>query len=225
MYVYGKNVAKEVINKAKQIYVVDTFKDAQILASLKDKKVNYVNNSYLDKMVKGNHQGIVIEIEDFKYTDLDEITKKENCFLVVLDHIEDPHNLGAVVRTCEAAGVDGIILPKNRSVQVNETVMKVSAGTLDRVKIACVTNLNNTIKDLKQKGFWFIGTDMNATDYKTIDYTGNIAIVIGNEGSGMNHLTKQQMDFMATIPMKGTVNSLNASVAAGIIIFEASTRR
>lgn len=225
MYVYGKNATKEVINKIKKVYLSDAFKDTQVLELLKDKKIEYVNNSNLDKMVKGNHQGIIAEIDDYKYTNLEDIISKENCFLIILDHIEDPHNLGAIVRTCEAAGVDGIIIPKNRSVQVNETVMKVSAGTLDRVKIACVTNLNNTIKDLKQKGFWFIGTDMNATDYKKIDYSGNIAIVIGNEGSGMNHLTKQQMDFMATIPMKGTVNSLNASVAAGIIIFEASTRR
>lgn len=227
MFIYGKNVAKEVINKDKvsEIYLAKNFNDKEILKNIGNIKTNYVDKVYLDKLVKGNHQGIVLKVKDYEYSDLNTILKGDNPLIVILDHIEDPHNLGAIIRTCEAAKIDGIIIPKNRSVSVNETVMKVSAGALENVKIASVTNLNNTIKEMKKQGFWFIGTDMQGTDYKTLDYKGKTAIVIGNEGSGMNHLTKENMDFIATIPMYGKVNSLNASVAAGIIIFEAVSKR
>lgn len=227
MFIYGKNVAKEVINKDKvsEIYLAKNFNDKEILKNIGNIKTNYVDKVYLDKLVKGNHQGIVLKVKDYEYSDLNTILNGDNPLIVILDHIEDPHNLGAIIRTCEAAKIDGIIIPKNRSVSVNETVMKVSAGALENVKIASVTNLNNTIKEMKKQGFWFIGTDMQGTDYKTLDYKGKTAIVIGNEGSGMNHLTKENMDFIATIPMYGKVNSLNASVAAGIIIFEAVSKR
>jgi 23S rRNA (guanosine2251-2'-O)-methyltransferase len=145
--------------------------------------------------------------------------------LSYLDHIEDPHNFGAIIRTAEAAGVDAIIIPKDRSVDVNSTVMKTSAGALENMKVVQVTNLTNTIKELKQKGYWFVATDMEGTDYDKVDYKGNIAIVIGNEGSGISRLVKENCDFVATIPMTGSINSLNASVAAGIILFEALKQR
>ena len=146
---------------------------------------------------------------------------KEDPLLVILDHVEDPHNLGAIIRTCEAAGVDGIILPKNRSVEVNATVMKTSAGALEYVKIAQVTNIAQTMKELKRKGFWIVGTDMDGTNYSDIDYKGKMALVIGNEGKGMSRIVKENCDFIASIPMIGKINSLNASVAAGIMIYEA----
>ena len=222
MYIYGKNVAKEYLTnkeKIKKIYLANNFNDADILNRIKNMKVNYLDKFELDKLVKGNHQGIVLEVEDFKYEDI-------SCFddtklVVILDHIEDPHNFGAIIRTCEAAGVDGIIIPKDRACEVNSTVIKVSTGAIKNIKICEVVNLNRSIQYLKDHGYWIVGTDMNGTDYKKIDYSGKTGIVIGNEGKGMSSLVKNNCDFIASIPMNGKVNSLNASVAAGIIIFEA----
>jgi 23S rRNA (guanosine2251-2'-O)-methyltransferase len=141
--------------------------------------------------------------------------------VVILDHLEDPHNLGAIIRTSEAAGVSGIILPKDRSVSVNSTVIKTSTGSIDNIPVSMVTNLNQTIQDLKKNGFWIVGTDMeNSIDYREIDYSGKIALVIGNEGSGISRMIRNSCDFIAKIPMYGKVNSLNASVACGIMIYE-----
>lgn len=233
MYVFGKNVAKEIIankRKIKKAYLQLNLKDSEYDESLKNKGVNiiYLNNHEMDKLEKKNHQGIILEIEDFKY-----ITEKEmldnmgdNPFVIILDHLEDPHNFGAIIRTCEAAGVDYIIIPKNRSVSVNSTVMKTSTGALDNVKVVEVTNLNNTIKKLKSAGLWIVGTDMeNSVSYETIDYKGPVAIIIGSEGFGMSNLVKKNCDFIANIPMYGKINSLNASVAAGIMIYEVIKQR
>ena len=223
MRVYGKNVAKEVIEKEKikKAYISKNFNDKEIMEKLKENKVQikFIEKNILDKMEKGNHQGIILEIEDYDYSTLDEIEKEE--VIIMLDHLEDPHNFGAIIRTVEAAGFKSIIIPKDRSVEVNQTVMKTSVGTIENVKIAKVSNLVNTIKELKEKGYWVIGTDMNGEDYKTIDYTGKIVIIIGNEGKGMSRLVKENCDFIASIPMRGEVNSLNASVAAALIIYEA----
>lgn len=219
MYVYGKNVAKDINSKVEKVYVVNNFKDKEILKNIKAPIV-YVDKNKLDKMVDGVHQGIVLKIADYEYKDISELNSD---IVVMLDHLEDPHNFGAIIRTCEAAGVKDIIIPKDRSVKVNSTVMKTSAGCLDRVNIYEVTNLAQTINYLKKNNYWIIGTDMEGTDYKDIDYKGKIVIIIGNEGNGMSRLVKESCDFIATIPMQGEVNSLNASVAAGIIIFE--TRR
>lgn len=217
MYVYGKNVAKEINSKIEKAYVANNFKDKEILKKIKAPIV-YIDKNKLDKMVDGVHQGIVLKITDYEYKD---ITKLNSDIVVMLDHLEDPHNFGAIIRTCEAAGIKDIIIPKDRSVKVNSTVMKTSAGCLDRVNIYEVTNLVQTINNLKKNNYWIIGTDMEGTDYKNIDYKGKIVIIIGNEGSGISRLVKESCDFIATIPMQGEVNSLNASVAAGIIIFEA----
>ena len=230
MYIYGKNVAIETLRNRQPIrkaYIYRNFQDKNIISELQKRNIpiKFVDKFELDKLAKGNHQGIMLSIPDYEYTPLDELLKKENTLLVILDHLEDPHNLGAIVRTCEAAGVDGIIIPKNRSVDVNSTVMRTSVGALDYVKIAQVTNLVGTMKELKEKGFWIVGTDMDGTDYQEIDYRGNTAIVIGNEGNGMARLVKENCDFIASIPMNGKVNSLNASVAAGIIIYEAIAKR
>ena len=216
MYVYGKNVAKDLNSKIEKAYVVNNFKDKELLKKIKA-PIIYVDKKRLDSMVDGVHQGIILKIADYEYKDISELA---NDIVVILDHLEDPHNLGAIIRTCEAAGIKDIILPKDRSVQVNSTVMKTSAGCLDRVNLYQVTNLVQTITYLKKQGFWIIGTDMEGTDYKKLDYQGKIAIIIGNEGNGMSRLVKESCDFIASIPMYGTVNSLNASVAAGIILFE-----
>ena len=225
MYIYGKNVATEYLktkNKIKKIYLSKNFKDDIDTNNI---PVKYMEKYEMDKMVDGLHQGIILEVEDYKYADIDDIINTPNALIVILDHLEDPHNFGAIIRTCEAAGVDGIIIPKDRSVEVNATVIKVSTGTTENMKIAKVTNLVQTIKELKEKNFWIVGTDMQGTDYDKIDYKGNIAIIIGNEGSGMSRLVKENCDFIATIPMIGATDSLNASVSTGIIVYEAIKSR
>lgn len=223
MYVYGKNVAKEMLNKKEKInkaFLYTKFNDNEILSSLKKQniKIKYLTRDELNKIESGNHQGIILEVDDYKYSSLDDLNDD---IIVMLDHLEDPHNFGAIIRTCEAAGVKNIIIPKDRSVKVTASVIKVSVGAIENVKIALVNNLVNTIKELKQKGYWIIGTDMQGTDYRDIDYSGKIILVIGNEGKGLSRLTEENCDFIASIPMRGKVNSLNASVAAALIIYEA----
>ena len=233
MYVFGKNVARELLNenkKIKKIILSNNFKDEEIneLVNLSNNFVIYEDKKKMDKLVDGIHQGIIIEIEDYKYYSEDKMLTelKPNCFIVILDHLEDPHNFGAIIRTCESAGVDYIIIPKDRSVQVNATVMKTSAGALNNVKIVKSINLNNIIKKLKKKNVWIVGTDMeNSSPYDKIDYTTSTALVIGSEGFGMSELVKKNCDFIARIPMHGKVNSLNASVAAGIMIYEVIRQR
>ncbi|MCI9434130.1 MAG: 23S rRNA (guanosine(2251)-2'-O)-methyltransferase RlmB [Bacilli bacterium] len=225
MYVFGKNVALEILKKGdkiKKAYIYKDFNDRNIISALQKSKIciNYCTKMELDKLANGNHQGIILSVPDYEYADISKMINNEDALIVILDHLEDPHNLGAIIRTCEAAGVNGIVIPKDRSVSVNSTVMKVSAGALENIKIACVTNLNNTIKYLKDNGFWIVGTDMLGTPYDKIDYRGKIAIVIGNEGSGMSKLITDSCDFIASIPMRGEINSLNASVATGIIVYE-----
>ncbi len=225
MYVFGKNVANEVINDVKKIkkaYISKNFDEKNIMSVLNRNNIyiKWMEKRDLDKFVDGNHQGIVLEIDDYEYSDVDELIE-DNGIIVMLDHLEDPHNLGAIIRTCEAAKVSGIIIPKDRSVSVNSTVMKVSAGALEQVKISQVTNLSQTLSYLKKQGYWIVGTDMQGTNYTDIDYSGKIVIIIGNEGKGMSDIIKKNCDFIAKIPMRGSINSLNASVAAGIIIFEA----
>lgn len=230
MYIYGKNSVIETLSKKekiKSVLIASNFRDQSILTQIEQLNVptKVVEKRKMDELVKGNHQGIVLEVPNYQYAPLEKLLEGESPVIVILDHLEDPHNFGAIIRTCEAAGVSGIIIPKNRSVEVNETVMRVSVGAIHNMKIACVTNLVHTMQELKKEGFWIVGTDMNGTDYSTIDYRGKIAIVIGNEGSGMSHLVEENCDFIASIPMQGKINSLNASVAAGIVIFEAMRLR
>lgn len=230
MLVFGKNVALEYLNSDKKIYkafIQNNFNDYDLLNKVKHKniKVQTLTKFDMDKKVSGLHQGIILDVEDYKYADIYDIISEEDSLIVMLDHIEDPHNFGAIIRSCEAAGVDGIIIPTDRSVEVNSTVIKTSVGTTEKMKIARVTNLNSTIKLLKDKGYWIFGTDMDGTDYTKLDYKGKTCIICGNEGNGMSKLVKENCDFIASIPMKGEVNSLNASVATAIIVFEAVKQR
>jgi len=230
MLVFGKNVALEYLNSDKKIYkafIQNNFNDYDLINKVNHKhiKVQTLQKIDMDKKVSGLHQGIILDVEDYKYTDIYDIISDDDSLIVMLDHIEDPHNFGAIIRSCEAAGVDGIIIPSDRSVEVNATVIKTSVGTTEKMKIARVTNLNNTIKLLKDKGYWIFGTDMDGVDYTKLDYKGKTCIICGNEGSGMSKLTKENCDFIASIPMKGEVNSLNASVATAIIVFEAVKQR
>lgn len=222
MLIYGKNVTNEYLKTGKKInktYLLDNYEENSNFPN-----IERVNKMQMDKLVKANTQGIVLDI-DYEYSKLEEITNKENPLIVILDHLEDPHNLGAIIRTCEAAGVDGIIIPENRSVSVNSTVVHTSAGSIFNMKIVKVVNLRQTITKLKKEGFWFIGTDMEGTDYKEIDYKGKTCIIIGSEGFGMSRIISEECDYKASIKMNGKVNSLNASVAAGIIIYEAIYQR
>ena len=232
MLVYGRNVAKELLVKEKKVTKVilqDGFDDKEINLLIKNNKipVEYKKKREIDRLANGVHQGIILIIPDYKYKSIDEILAEgETSFVVILDHLEDPHNFGAIIRTCEAAGVDAIIIPKDRQVQINSTVMKTSAGALENMNIVLVTNLVNTISELKNHGFWIVGTALeNSIDYRDVDYSSKIALVIGNEGSGMSHLVKKSCDFIAKIPMYGKVNSLNASVASGIMIYEVVRNR
>lgn len=233
MYVYGKNVAKELINnnvKINNVFIQENFSDKYILEMLNKQNINitYLTKYDMDKKEEGNHQGIILNIPDYKYIDEKYMLSNlgDNPFVVILDHIEDPHNFGAIIRTCEAAGVDYIIIPKDRSVSVNKTVMKTSVGALLNVKIVMVTNLNNTVKNLKKKGVWVVGTAFeNSIYYDEIDYKCPVAVIIGNEGKGMKDLLIKNCDFIAKIPMCGKINSLNASVAAGILIYEVVKQR
>lgn len=230
MYIYGKNVAEEAIKKGEKIqkcYICNNFSDQKLIFAIQKRQICTIfkTKMELDKLVSGNHQGIILSVPDYKYNNLEDLLVNDNPVLVMLDHIEDPHNLGAIIRTCEAAGIDGIIIPKDRGASVNPTVMKVSAGALSNMKVSMVTNLVETIKYLKKNGFWIIGTDMQGDAYYKLDYKGKVCIIIGNEGKGLSRLVSKECDFVASIPMNGTINSLNASVATGIVVFEAVKQR
>ena len=225
MYIYGKNVAKEKINsgeKINKVYLAEKFNDRELMDLIKRNKLkfNFVSNKVLDSKVDGLHQGIILDVDDVETYDFDFIRKikKDNPLLVMLDHLEDPHNFGAIIRTCEALGIDGIIIPNDRSVNINGTVVKTSVGAIYNMPIIRVVNLGNTIEKLKDIGYWIIGTDMVGTDYTEIDYNMPVCLVIGNEGKGISKIIKDNCDFMATIPMSGNINSLNASVSCGIIL-------
>ncbi len=233
MYVYGKRIAKELLKNNKEIYKVylyEHFSDKEIIFSVQKAniEVKYLSKKELDNIEKGNHQGIILDVPEYHYYSFENLINSapSNPFYVILDHLEDTHNLGAIIRTCEAAGVDGIIIPKDRSVSINSTVMKISSGALDNVKICMVTNLNRIIDKLKENGVWIIGTDLDdSVSYTEVDYNIPMALIIGSEGKGIGRLTKKLCDIVIKIPMKGKINSLNASVAAGIIIYKAIEKR
>lgn len=231
MLIYGRNVAYETLKNdlksIRKVIIQDGFNDQNIISLIEKAKlpVNYESKSSMDSLSRGVHQGIILDVMDYQYYNLEDILNDSTQFVLILDHLEDPHNLGAIIRTSEAALVDAIIIPQDREVQVNSTVMKTSAGALTRMKICRVTNLVQTIKKLKEDGFWVIGTAMDGDDYRQIDYSGKVALVVGNEGHGMSRLVRESCDFVASIPMYGEVNSLNASVATGIMIYEVVRNR
>lgn len=232
MYIYGKNVVYEKLKSddlIKEAFVFKKFNDQEIIDLLKMKKIDikWVDKYQLDKMVNGLHQGIILNVKDFDTVSLDNILNNDSRYplIVMLDHLEDPHNFGAIIRSCEALGVDGIIIPNDRAVDINGTVIKTSAGAIQYMKIAKVSNLVNTIKVLKDKGYWIIGTDMNGTSYNDMKYDMPICLVIGNEGKGMSRLVKESCDYVVSIDMVGKTNSLNASVATGIMIAKIQNSR
>lgn len=232
--IYGKNSCREIIENKKDIIkayiMIGTNSDFVNILSRRKVNIEFIDKSLFKKTFSGNHQGIVLEIEDYKTYSLNyflgELELKNNPLLIMLDGITDPHNFGAIIRTAEAGGVSGIIIPKNRSVKLGGIVSKTSSGAIENMKIIEVTNLRNTIEVLKEKGFWTIGTSLDAKeDYSSIFVDRPLCVVIGSEGKGMSRLLKETVDFNVKINMVGKVNSLNASVSAGIIIFEILRKR
>ena len=216
MLAYGVNVLKELDKK--RIKKVLTSR-SEIFEYCKNNKIKCerVDNHLLNRLSKENHQGVIIDIYDYDYYSLDDA---DGNFVVVLDHLEDPHNFGAIIRTCAAAGVTSIIIPKDRSVKVTDVVMKTSVGTINYVKIIMVSNLLDAINKLKKQGYFIYSADMHGTNYRTLDYSGKRVLVIGNEGKGISKIIKDNSDFLVTIPINKNVESLNASVAAGILIYQ-----
>ena len=227
-YIYGKNTVKASLlnnNRAIRLFTINKNDEFINIARKNNLEVKIVDNNYLNKLVDGNHQGVVLEIEGYSYVSVDEIikeTKLKYPFVVMLDGLEDPHNLGAILRTCDASGVDGVIIGKNRSVKLNSTVAKVSTGAIEYVKVAEVTNLTNTINYLKTKGFWIVGAEAcdKSVLYTEVKYDMPVCLVIGSEGKGISRLVSENCDYLVKIPMVGHVNSLNASVSCSILIYE-----
>ena len=232
MLVYGRNVARDLLKNKKNIQkaiLQEGFNDKMLISLLENAKIKVEirPKKEIDDLADGVHQGIILSIPDYQYHNLDSIlNNNDENFVVILDHLEDPHNFGAIIRTCEAAGVSSIIIPKDRQVPINSTVMKTSVGTIDDMNIVSVSNVASCIDKLKENGYWVVGTSLaDSIDYREVDYSGKIALVIGNEGKGISSLVARKCDFLVKIPMYGKTNSLNASVAAGIMIYEVVRNR
>lgn len=215
MRVYGMNVLKE-LDKKKIKKVFTSRKEVCKYCSENKIKYELVDNRLLNKMCVYNHQGVVIDAFDYDYYTLKDI---EGDLVLILDHLEDPHNFGAIIRTCASVGIKSIIIPKDRSVGVTDVVVKTSVGTINYVKIIMVNNLVATIKTLQKEGFFVYAASMEGTDFRKVDYSNKVALVIGNEGSGVSRLVKESSDCLISIPMNKNVESLNASVAASILIY------
>ena len=228
--IYGKNPVIEAINarKALKVFLVHNFNDQKVINLIRDNKLPVVNISpnEMEKMCEGGvHQGLAAELKPYQTVSLEEIiikaNKKNKKIIVMLDNINDPHNLGAILRSADVFEAAGIILPKHNSVSLNATVAKTSAGAINYVPVAVVNNLNQAIKTLKEEGYWVVSTDGSATiDYSSIKYDFPVVVVIGSEGKGVSPLVLKNSDYIVKIPQFGHVNSLNASVAAGILLAE-----
>lgn len=236
MKVFGKNPCLEILKtdaKVQEIFLFEKIEEnfkQEVLKYAKNATIKYCSKDLLNKMCEfKNHQGIILFCENYKYYDLDEILKEnennENLFLLILDNLEDPQNLGSLIRTSECAKVDAIILPKNRACKINETVFKVSAGALSHVKICEVTNINETIKKLKKQNVFVFGLEAEGENIYSTNLTGRIALVVGSEGWGISSLTKKNCDGLISLPLFGKINSLNASVAGALGIFEVVRQR
>lgn len=235
----GRNAVIEAFRSGKPIdklYVLDGCKDGPVMTIIREAKktdtiIRYVDREILDRLSKtGHHQGVVANAAAYDYAEVEDILnaareKGEPPFIFILDGIEDPHNLGAIIRTANLAGAHGVIIPKRRAVGLTATVAKTSAGTLNYTPVAKVTNLSATIEELKKEGLWFVCADMGGETMYNLNLTGPIGLVIGNEGEGVSRLVKEKCDYVASIPMKGNIDSLNASVAAGVLAYEIVRQR
>jgi 23S rRNA (guanosine2251-2'-O)-methyltransferase len=236
----GRNAVLEAFRAGKTIdrlFILDGCKDGPVQTIMREAKkhkdtvVSFVKKERLDQLSEtGKHQGVIAYAASYEYAEVEDIlakaaAKNEDPFVIILDGIEDPHNLGAIIRTANLAGAHGVIIPKHRAVGLTATVAKASAGALNYTPVAKVTNIVKTIEELKDKGLWFACADMGGTEMYKLNLKGPIGIVIGNEGSGVSRLVKENCDMIASIPMKGDIDSLNASVAAGVLAFEVVRQR
>lgn len=238
-HIEGRNAVLEAFRSGKTIdklYVLDGCQDGPVRSITREARkhdtiINYVTKERLDQISEtGKHQGVIAVSAAYDYAEIEDMfalaeKKGEVPFLLILDGIEDPHNLGAIIRTANQAGAHGIIIPKRRAVGLTPTVARTSAGAINYVPVAKVTNLSNTMKELKERGMWFVCADMDGTRMYDLDLTGPIGLVIGNEGDGVSPLVKKNCDMVASIPMKGDIDSLNASVAAGVLSYEIVRQR
>lgn len=235
----GRNAVIEAFRVGKtvdKLFVLEHCKEGSMNTVLREAKKNdtvihYVKRERLDQMSEtGKHQGVIAYIAAYDYASVDDILKKaeekgESPFIILLDDIEDPHNLGAIIRTANLAGAHGVIIPKHRASGLTATVVKASAGAINYTPVAKVTNISKTIEELKEKGLWFVCADMDGTTMYDLDLKGSIGLVIGNEGKGVSRLVKEKCDFVAKVPMFGNIDSLNASVAAGVLAYEIVRQR
>ena len=237
--VEGRNAVLEVFRSGRcvdKLFILDGCQDGPVRtiareARKKDTIINYVSKERLDQLSETKaHQGVIAQVAAYEYATVEEILAKaeekgEPPFLVLLDNVEDPHNLGAIIRTANLAGAHGVIIPKRRSVGLTSTVAKTSAGAINYTPVAKVTNLVRTIEELKEKGIWFVCADMGGESMYQLNLTGPIGMIVGNEGEGVSRLVREACDFTASIPMKGDIDSLNASVAAGVLAYEIVRQR
>jgi 23S rRNA (guanosine2251-2'-O)-methyltransferase len=235
----GRNAVLEAFRAGKtidKVFILDGCQDGPIKTIAREARkydtiINYVNKERLDNMSEtGKHQGVIAYAAAYEYAEVEDILnaakeKNEPPFIILLDNIEDPHNLGAIIRTANLAGAHGIIIPKRRAVGLTATVAKTSAGAINYTPVAKVTNLSNTIEELKKEGLWFVCADMGGELMYKLDLKGPIGLVIGNEGEGVSRLVKEKCDLVASIPMKGDIDSLNASVATGVLAYEIVRQR
>ena len=235
----GRNAVLEAFRSGKcvdKLFILDGCQDGPVRtiareARKKDTIINYVSKERLDQLSETHaHQGVIAQVAAYEYSTVEDILAKaeekgEPPFLILLDNVEDPHNLGAIIRTANLAGAHGVIIPKRRAVGLTSTVAKTSAGALNYTPVAKVTNLVRTMEELKQKGIWFVCADMGGESMYRMNLTGPIGLVIGNEGEGVSRLVREACDFTASIPMKGDIDSLNASVAAGVLAYEIVRQR
>ena len=235
----GRNAVMEAFRSGKSIdklFVLDGCQDGPVLSIKREAKkqdtiIRYVDKERLDQMSEtGKHQGVIAYAAAYDYAEVEDIMKlakesNEDPVIFILDNIEDPHNLGAMIRTAHQAGAHGVIIPKNRAAGLTATVARTSAGALNYIPVAKVTNISKTIEDLKKEGLWFVVADMDGTTMYDLNLTGPIGLVIGSEGDGVSRLVKEKCDFVASIPMKGKIDSLNASVAAGVLAYEILRQR
>jgi len=235
----GRNAVLEAFRAGKtidKVFIMEGSHDGPLnsivkMAKKNDTIINFVTKERLDQMSPaGKHQGVIAQAASYEYAEVDDILKNaadkgEEPFIILLDNIEDPHNLGAIIRTANVAGAHGVIIPKRRAVGLTATVAKTSAGALNYTPVAKVTNLTATIEDLKKRGIWFVCADMSGDSMYKLDLKGPIGLVIGNEGEGVSRLVKEKCDFVASIPMKGELDSLNASVATAVLTYEIVRQR
>lgn len=235
----GRNAVLEAFRSGKTIdklFVLDGCQDGPVRSITREARktdtiIKFVDKEQLDRLsTTGHHQGVIAQAAAYDYAEVSDILdaareKGEPPFIFVLDEIEDPHNLGAIIRTANLAGAHGVIIPKRRAVGLTATVAKTSAGAINYTPVAKVTNISKTIEELKKEGVWFVCADMGGTTMYDLDLKGPIGLVIGNEGSGVSRLVKEKCDFVASIPMKGNIDSLNASVAAGVLAYEIVRQR